>query len=270
MVLNKIQQEQIKNTLSQLGFSEKEGAVYLSALQNSNSSVLTIARDTELSRGTVFDIVENLKKKGYLAEVRKGKKRRLIVENPTNRFYSFLDQQHYELEKTKNLVEDVLPLIKTINANEDFNPQIRVYAGETGFRKVWDEIFSYQGKEFLSITRIETLVKFCGRDFLDRIQERKMKLGFSSRAINEDSLLSRELKAKDKEEKRETFLVPEEFKFPTGEIIFGDKIAMFSTKQENIILIIESKDFAETHRIYFEMLWKFLEERGCENKGVGN
>jgi len=258
-MLNKTQQKQIINALLQLGMSEKESEVYLSVLQNTDSSIISIAKDTGISRGTAFDVVERLKKKGYLAEVKRGKKRRVIIENPTATFYSLLDAQHNHLSQSQKVVEELLPLVKSIAAESDFKPQIRIYSGETGFKKVWDEILNFGGKDFLSIARIETFVKFVGEDFLWEIQKRKVKAGISSRAINESSDLAKKLYEADKTSSRETRLAPKGFEFPSSEIIFGDKIAMFSTREENIILVIESKDFAQAHKIYFEMMWKFLE-----------
>ncbi len=258
-MLNKVQQKQITEALLQLGLSEKESGVYLSVLQNTDSSIISIAKDTGLSRGTAFDIAEKLKQKGYLAEVKRGKKRRLIVESPTNTFYSLLDVQHDQFSRSKKAVEDLLPLVKSITAESDFKPQIRVYAGEEGFRKVWDEILNFGGKDFLSIARIETFVEFAGEKFLLDIQNRKIKAGISSRAINESSALALKMVEMDKTSSRETRLAPTGFEFPSTEIIYGDKIAMFSTREENITVVIESKDFAQTHRIYFEMMWKFLE-----------
>lgn len=258
-MLNKIQQKQITDALLQLGMSGKESGVYLSVLQNANSSIISIAKDTGLSRGTAFDIVERLKKKGYLAEVKRGKKRRIVVESPTNTFYSLLDNQHDHFSRSKKAVEELLPLVKSITAESDFKPQLRVYTGEEGFRRVWDEILGFGGKSFLSIARIETFVKFVGEDFLWEIQKRKVKAGISSRAINESSEMAKKMYEADKRYNRETRLAPKGFEFPSSEIVFGDKIAMFSTREENIIVVIESKDFAQTHRIYFEMIWKFLE-----------
>lgn len=259
-MLNKNQKEEITSGLLQLGLTEKEIAVYLSILQHRESSIPLLAKETALSRATVYDLVEKLKEKGYVAEIKRGKKRRLVAESPTNRLYTLLDSQHEQLEKSKQVVEDILPTLKALNASEDYKPQIRVYEGEKGFRQVWDEIFSYEGKNFLSIAKIETFSAFAGEDFLDEILARKVRQGFSSRAVNEDSPMATSLKNKDSKENRETRLAPKDFQFPSTEIIFGDKIAMFSTRKENVIVVIESKDFAETHRAYFEMLWKFLEK----------
>ncbi|MFZ2192853.1 MAG: helix-turn-helix domain-containing protein [Candidatus Moraniibacteriota bacterium] len=259
-MLNENQRAKIKSALLQLNMTEKEIAVYISVLQLGESSIPTLSKETGFSRGTVYDLVEKLKNGGFLAEIKKGKKRRFVPESPTNKLYKILDGKHDQLKKMQHEVDEVLPILRSINAKEDFKPQIRTYFGEKGFRQVWDEIFSYEGKNFLSIARIETFIAFAGEEFLDEILSRKKKLGFVSRAINEDSLLAQNMQNKDTQENRETRLVPKDFTFPSTEIIFGDKIAMFSTDKENIILLVESKDFAETHRAYFEMMWKFLEK----------
>lgn len=259
-MLNKIQKEEVLSGLLQLGLTDKESAVYLSVLENSNATIPSISKDIELSRGTTYDIVEKLRNKGFLTEIKKGKKRKLIADNPTGKLYSLLDEKHYELQKSKKIVENILPTINALDPRDAFKPQIRVYEGEKGFNKVWDEIFSCPDKKFLSLARIETFIEFAGLHFLEEIQERKFKLGFSSRAINENSPSALKLKNVDSKYHRETRIAPKEFSFPSTEIIFGDKIAMFSTREENIIVVIESKDFAETHRQYFEMMWKMLEK----------
>ena len=152
-MLNKTQFNQINSALLQLGFSNKEADVYLSVVQDNEASVLTIAKGTGLSRGTVFDIVERLKGKGYLAETKQGKRRRIVIDNPTAQFYSLLQEKHSDIQKAQKIVDDILPLIKSFGL-VDFKPQIRVYTGELGFRKVWDDIFSFEGKKFVSIARI--------------------------------------------------------------------------------------------------------------------
>lgn len=260
-MLNKMQKAEVLSGLLQLGLADKESAAYLSVLENTEATIPSIAKDTGLSRGTVYDIVEKLKAKGFVTEIKKGKKRKLVAENPTGKLYSLLDEKHHELQKSKKIVEDILPTINAINPSDAFKPQIRTYEGEKGFRKVWDEIFDYEGKNFVGIARLETFIKFAGGDFLQEIQERKVELGFTSRAINESSEAGIKMQHSDSKYNRETRLAPKELQFPSTEIIFGDKIAMFSTREENIVVVIESKDFAETHRTYFEMIWNFLEKK---------
>ena len=110
------------------------------------------------------------------------------------------------------------------------------------------------GYAFVSIIAVGSREKY-----LNELQQKKKKLGFSSRAINEDSALARKLQSEDEAYNRYTKIAPSEFKFDTTEIIYENKIAMFSTKTENIIIVIESKDFSNAHCVYFEMMWKLLE-----------
>lgn len=258
-MLNKNQKERIISALSQLNFTEKEILVYIAVLELGESSIPMLSKEAGISRGTVFDIIEDLKSQGFLAEIKIGKKRRIVAESPTNRLYRLLDKKHDQLKRMQKEVDEVLPILRTINVKEDFKPQIRTYFGEKGFKQVWDEIFQ-EGKDFLSVARIETFIKFAGEEFLIKINEKKKKLDLKSRAINEESLAGQKMKRGDEKYNRETRLAPKEFQFPSTEIIFGDKIAMFSTQKENIILVIESRDFAATHRAYFEMMWGLLEK----------
>ncbi|EKD24402.1 MAG: Transcriptional regulator, TrmB [uncultured bacterium] len=257
-MLSKKQFEEIRAGLLQLEFTDNEIAVYVSILQDRGSSIPSVAKETELSRGTVYDVVEKLKGKGFIAEAKKGKKRKFVAENPNNKLYLLLDEKHRDLQRSKQIVEQILPILNVFTEQDAFRPQVRVYEGEKGFRQIWDEVFSYEGKNFLSITRVETFLTFMGQEFLDELQERKAKLGITSRAINEDSAAGHRTQDSDKKYLRETRLAPKEFQFPSSEIIFGDNIAMFSTRKENIIVVIESKDLAEAHRTYFEMMWQFI------------
>lgn len=262
MILDKTQEEKIRKGLLQLGLSYREAKAYLSTLQNPQSTILTISRDTGMSRGTVYDEVEKLKIKGYLIETKKGARRIITVENPTNKLYSLLDEKHQSLEKAKNIVEDILPVMKTIGATSAQNtPKVTVYSGEKGFKTVWNDIFACAEKTFLSIAKIETFVKFAGEKYLDELQIRKVKLGFHSRAINEDTEMAKKLKEEDSKYGRETKLLPKEYSFPSTEIIYGHKVALFSTIEENLILVLESEDFAKTHTVYFDIMWKFLGDR---------
>ncbi len=254
-----VQENKIRKALYKLGFKHKEILVYLAVLSNNESSILSITQETKISRGTVYDIVEKLKIKGFLIETKCGKKRKIIAENPTSKFYSVLDEKFKELNAKKRVTDELLENIKTLGVLKSYKPELKIYKGEKGFRQIWDDIFLSKKKQWLGIARIETFVEFGGEEYLNELQQRKKKLGFSSRAINENSALARKLQSEDDAYNRHTKIAPSEFKFDTTEIIYGNKIAMFSTKIENIVIVIESKDFSKAHRVYFEMMWKLLE-----------
>lgn len=89
----------------------------------------------------------------------------------------------------------------------------------------------------------------------NKIIAKKIALGIKSRQIITDSRYAREIINKDTRENRISKLVPNEFLFPATEIIFGNKVAIFSGRFENIIMLIDSEEISKTHRAYFELIW---------------
>ena len=51
-------------------------------------------------------------------------------------------------------------------------------------------------------------------------------------------------------------IAPEQYKFPTDNLIFGNKLAIFSYKDTPQAVIIESSDVVATYKSVFEILWK--------------
>lgn len=54
--------------LQQLGLSEKEASIYLCILENTKITPASIARKTKISRPTVYSVVKELVKKGFITE----------------------------------------------------------------------------------------------------------------------------------------------------------------------------------------------------------
>jgi len=56
---------------------------------------------------------------------------------------------------------------------------------------------------------------------------------------------------------REFIFVPPGFEFKTSVFIYLDKVAIFSIKNEPYYsIVIENKDYNDTQRNFFELLWK--------------
>ena|SRR3990167_446520 len=62
----------IEQILSNLGLKDKESKVFLSALKVGLAPVSRIARESGIARTYVYEVVEQLKEKGLMAEVEEG------------------------------------------------------------------------------------------------------------------------------------------------------------------------------------------------------
>ena len=68
------------------------------------------------------------------------------------------------------------------------------------------------------------------------------------------------MKSKDEKELRETRFIPELQKIPITEYIYGEKVAILKTNpQDPLGIIILDKDFAQSQKLLFELLWKRAE-----------
>ena len=56
-MLSNLQEKQFNQALLQLGLSAKEVQVYFAALKKRYSTIISLANDIGLSRGSVYDIV---------------------------------------------------------------------------------------------------------------------------------------------------------------------------------------------------------------------
>ena len=52
--------------------------------------------------------------------------------------------------------------------------------------------------------------------------------------------------------------LPEEYNFPSPTIIYGNKVAVILYEEPITIVLIESRQIADTHRSHFNLLWKSL------------
>jgi sugar-specific transcriptional regulator TrmB len=99
--------------LKRLGLNENEIKVYLTCLRLGNVAVSVIAKKNNINRTTVYAIVENLTKKGYLAS---------FIRSGIN-YYSAIEpelliekskQALREAEKTLKFAEMYLPILKKL------------------------------------------------------------------------------------------------------------------------------------------------------------
>ena len=51
-------------------------------------------------------------------------------------------------------------------------------------------------------------------------------------------------------------IMPKEFKSPTATYIYGNKVSIWLWFYVPTIIVINSKEVADSYRSYFEMLWK--------------
>jgi predicted transcriptional regulator len=130
-----------EETLMQIGLTKGEANVYLRLLETGLTSTGKLIAKSTVSRSKVYDVLERLKKKGFVSEISKGGVRFFEGCDP-NRIIDFLENKKNMIEnkikESKKIVDD-LNRIRNLKLNKQ---EARVYSGLAGVNTIYNEILN--------------------------------------------------------------------------------------------------------------------------------
>ncbi len=240
----------IEEFLMDLGLSAKQSRVYLAALALGPSPVQKIATQAKIVRTNCYDAIEHLIARGLLSVSTDGKKRLFLAEPPEalERLLS---------EKQAGLAE-ILPQLRLLSAGGEHKPRIRYYPGLEGYRLVYEDTLTCHEKKLFGIYSIRDMWEVMGREYSDRMVERRIKHGIQLQVIREEAEkdIFLGIYPSTPKELRNMRRAPSGMVFPLTTFVYDHKVVILSSKKELFGLLIESQDIAQAHRNYFEALWQ--------------
>jgi len=238
----------MEEALKHFGLSEKEVKVYLALLELGQSTAPKIAKKAGVKHPTTYVILDELRKKGLLTEIPKKSKSLFTAQSPE----TLLAARKEANEEIRLKMPEILALY---NAKAE-KPKVRFYQGEKEILELYKEIFSENEVWFIaSIGSIpETLMPAIHRH-IQKAFTNKTRI----REIEEDDPISRDFRKKYESEFYSIKTAPHDFKLPSDNAIYGNKIALLSYKTEPMAVVVESEDVVKTYRSLFEMAWRSME-----------
>ncbi len=235
----------VKFALEEYGLSEKEITVYTKLLPLGKVKLQGIAKKVDLPRTTIYNVLTYLSKKGLVSTIKiKG-----IINYEATEPKKFLDN----LDKTKKLMESVLPNLESLKKSSSSSSNAEIYEGSKGLFTILSDIFKikqevyYFGSYSLSVKILEHQPEHFGTIRMDRKIPAKIVIDPYD-----------EPRFHDKEYKKITemrFL--ESLKdFPCMIFIYGEKIALYTVKGDLVGVIIKNKEIALAMKMIFDIYWK--------------
>jgi len=241
----------INNTLKNLGLTDQEVRIYLASLGLGPASVQKVAHHSGIKRPTVYVIARSLIEKGFMGYYidKNGKK---LVAEPADKISSLAQKRLDDLTAA-------LPELKALSSSLTEKPQVTFYEGRESAIAVAEDSLQLQNTTVYMMGSLRDIHAIVTEKYdRERYIPTRLKNNLFTKAIITDDATSRRFKAEDKQQLRETKLMPITYSFPTFEIIYGDKVAFFSSQKETFGMIIKSKDYAETERKKFQFFWDTL------------
>jgi len=238
--------EDYQEALREFGLSDNEITIYITLLKLGESSVHDIAKNAGVPRTTSYHLLEMLSQKGLVSNIVKETKKFFQATRP--------EMIIEKLDAKKNRLMDVIPKINSIAGSINEKPGVQVYEGVRGVRTVLDDALA-NSKEILLYGDLKPFMSALGHNFPQFIMkrtEKKIPIKILSRKDPYDDVLL--LTAK--KDYRDFAFLPDEYEIKSNVLIYEDKVAVLSLTQEPFYgIIINDRDFNQSQRQLFEMLW---------------
>jgi sugar-specific transcriptional regulator TrmB len=229
-----------EDALRALGLRDKEISVYLACLQLGPSLAQEIASLSKTNRTSAYDLLDSLERQGFVGHVVSGGRRLYQAVEPMK----LLDL----LKEKEIMVQEALPSLSALAKSIVKKPNIEVFVGVKGVRSIFQDVL-HNAKEVDTISSMKPALRLFKYSFPHFVKERvrrkiRVRLIIDKKPIDQHAnyrLIKRTPK----------MLV----------WLYSDRIAMISLEEkEPVGVLIHEKNFYETQKMLFDLLWESLPE----------
>lgn len=222
--------------LKRFGCNRSESLAYLEVLTSGTTSIQELALKLKQNRLSVYYSVHQLIEKGFLFEIRKGKKRFIAAENP-DILLKIIGQRHIELKSLEMDVKYISKLLNAIPVIKHEVTVVKLYEETDGFKKMLEESLKAEN-EIVVFSNSPIFSEMLGQEYYDNYFAKKGSYKIDLR------------------------ILPEHQGSEAGFYLWDDTLAIESLKENKIsCTMIENKDIANFFREnIFDHFWKEAKE----------
>jgi len=231
-----------------------EAKIYTEILRLKETTIGPIIKITGLHRGTVYNTINNLIKKGFVSFVDKDRLR-YYRGSGKKIFENLIEEREQDINNKKNEIKEFFDYMNKFKDNID-EGNVEVFHGVESFKSLFLEIFDRcqeNNYEYIFQGRGGEMYDVTGEGFDKYTQNLKKKLNIKCRLIVDKETINHPYH--DHLYGNTKYL--SKGISPVNSWIYGDilLLVLFRTKPLTIIKI-KSKNLADSFRDNFEYLWK--------------
>lgn len=232
--------------LENLGLSKNESKVYLSLIKLGSASVSQIAKISNAHRVNIYDALERLQEKGFVASTIKSNKKYFRAASPEI-IKDLIKQKEEQIKQSKQ----ALPTLIYSYKNSMKKQELSSFKGVLGVKTVLNEILNSKPKEILNFGSTKSVETF-SKLHVDIWESQRIKLKIPMKIIT-----SKKIKNIVKERKLQKIkFIEKPFDTFTSTVIWNNHVAIFLWLEEPLATLIESKELADSYKNYFYSLWE--------------
>ena len=252
----------IRDTLEDLGLSDKEIALYLMLLTIGTTTASILGESTGIQRSTAQYTCQQLEKKGIIRMVQKGNMY-LFSPEPPQRLLMLLDNEREIIEQKEERVQRIIGSLKDMLNPHAVLPKVRFFEGRDGIIQGYQNVLDAveEGGEILSY--LHALEK--AEDIFDLSKPfEDVTNAFTKKRIRNRLICPHSAYAvlwqKGDTPLRETRLLPDDAELaPTEIMLFHNSIFAIALERNQLFgYLAENASITGMHQTMFNALWSQL------------
>lgn len=242
---------EIEKSLNEIGFSEREGRVYLALLDLGSTTASKIIRKTGIASSKIYDVLEKLEHKGVVTHILQKGKKIFQATNP-DKLFTLIKEKEEILEKS-------LPKLKELYSQKKEETDAEIYKGKEGMKTIFEDILR-EGKNWFALGasgKAEVTLPYYMPHFYKKMKDKNITLNIL--------FVDTEVTRKQTKELRgykniKIKFLPKAIKNLMVVFIYANKIAIIpitsAVEIMPLAILMKSKESAESYKAYFKWLWK--------------
>jgi predicted transcriptional regulator len=253
--------------LVEAGLDAKDAHFYLAVLNRGRTTIADAARDAHVSRTNGYDIAKRLQSRGLVSRVETpagatGDQRNLshlVANDPA--------QLLEEWATRRRVLDDVVPELRALFSTSRARPKVRYLEGASGIRTALFETLEW-ASPIRGILSMRDLMTVPGEEamaeYIDERRRRELVLHVI-RTQGHDWPRGWPTSARDYRVVRHA---PPEYEFTMTTVIGSQQVVTISSAREAFAMVIESEEYAEMQRNFFEVLWRASRVGDADESGA--
>lgn len=237
--------QNIQATLEENGFSSSESKVYLTLLKIGQTRAGQIIKQTSLQSSVVYNALNTLTDKGFIAHIIKGKIKHYHTLDPK------IINKYIEI-KQQNFLK-ILPSLNQLQQTSTTNPtNVEICEGYKGLFNATLKLIenAKKGQIYKYFAISESILEEEAIEFFNKIDDLKEEKGLIVRGIANMNCKLKFKKLKNSKVKYTNQNIPPAMN------IFEDKIILTTFSDKPISILIESKEIAQQYHNLWDEIWK--------------
>ena len=246
--------------LVSFGLTPTEAKVYQELVKLTETEIGKVIKITGLHRGTVYNSLERLMRKGFIARKIKDNKQIYFTTGQVI-FDSILKSKEDNLKKEREFVNQISKEIITPKDKLSSKEEITIYRGKGGYEAFYKNMVNecaLRKEEFLAIGLGGATASKFGLPFFKVLQQYKRLKKVRPRVVVD-------IRSKNTKTEKVTEGNVRHIQFmantPTATRVFGDKVSFTLWEAEPpTTIVIRSEELSRGFKNYFESLWKIAKD----------